>query len=42
MRRLESGEGYSHSGTLDKLASVHDLLPAEYVRQLGALASVAE
>jgi hypothetical protein len=26
----------------DKLASAHDLLPAEYVRPLGALASVAE
>lgn len=41
VRRLESGEVYPHSTTLDKLASAHDLPPAEYVRQLAALASAA-
>jgi len=41
VRRLESGKVYPHSTTLDKLAAAHDLPPAEYVRQLAALASAA-
>ncbi len=41
VRRLESGEVYPHSSTLNKLAAAHDLAPAEYVRQLAAMVSVA-
>jgi hypothetical protein len=39
VRRLESGEGYPHSSTLEKLAVAHDVSPPEYVRQLVALAT---
>lgn len=41
VRRLESGEVYPHSSTLNKLAAAHDLSPAEYVRQLSVMASNA-
>ena len=41
VRRLESGDVYPHSSTLNKLAAAHDLPAAEYVRQLAALVSDA-
>jgi hypothetical protein len=41
VRRLESGDVYPHSSTLNKLAAAHDLPAAEYVRQLAALGSDA-
>lgn len=37
VRRLESGEVYPHSSTLNKLAAAHGLPPAAYVRQLAGL-----
>ena len=42
VRRLESGEVYPHSSTLEKLAVAHDVSPSEYVRQLAALATNRE
>jgi transcriptional regulator with XRE-family HTH domain len=36
VRRLESGDVYPHSSTLNKLAAAHQLPAAEYVRQLAA------
>ena len=39
VRRLESGEVYPHSSTLEKLAIAHDVSPPQYVRQLAALAT---
>jgi hypothetical protein len=41
VRRLESGEVYPHSSTLNKLAAAHELPAMEYVRQLAALVSDA-
>lgn len=41
VRRLESGDVYPHSSTLNKLAAAHELPAAEYVRQLAALVSAA-
>jgi hypothetical protein len=42
VRRLESGDVYPHSSTLEKLAVAHDVSPPEYVRQLAALATNRE
>jgi hypothetical protein len=41
VRRLESGDVYPHSSTLNKLAAAHELPAAEYVRQLAAMVTDA-